>query len=596
MEQLGLYSDVIAQLVVVGILGTATILFMKDRWRFDIIALMIMVAIMLTGVMPYQAVLAQFGDPIIIIVASMFVISSALVHSGIVEFFLSRAGWLQTRPVVTLIILMLLVTLISAFVSNIGALAISIPIALYVARKSQTPITFFLLPLAFASHLGGFLTLIGTPRNILISEFRMDAIGSGFAMFDFAYVGGVISIVGTVFVVLYAYYFLPRTSTKNNHTEERRYTTEATIQEDTKLQPDCTVALFEEKTKQTVTVAKLVRDDVLIPATPHTKLQPGDTLLLCGTEEALTYAVERFHLDLDGIRALERGVTNQDEYVTLEVLIPPYVELHHQTWNRIPLQHRYGTNFIALHRQDAHISTRLAETYLEPNDILLLEGRKDSVESTIESLGFIPLAGTPLHFGQPTTIAATVSIIVVALGLASFAVLPLPIIFLSTVVILTVTNLVSLKQMYASIQLPVLILLAGMLTLGESLQVSGTADTFASTLLEISSLTSPVVILGIVLFATMVFADFVNSTAATVIMAPIAIMIAGGIAASVDPFLMAVAVGASSGFLTPIGHESNALVKQQAGYSVRDFVKIGLPLELIIFTISLPLILFFWPL
>lgn len=596
MELFATYADVLQQLTILGILSVAIVLFMKDRWRFDIVALMIMVAVMISGVLPYQTVLAQFGDPIIVIVASMFVISSALVNSGVVEYILSRITWLQSRPVTALIILMLLVTLISAFVNNIGALAIAIPIALYVARKSKTPITFFLLPLAFASHLGGFLTLIGTPRNILISEFRLDAVGSGFAMFDFAYVGGVISIVGTVFVVLYAFFFLPRRSKKTKAEAERIYTTEAIIPTNATVDPTLSVATFTEKAKQTVKIVKLVRDDVLLPATPHSLIQPGDLLILEGTAESLTYAVERFNLDINGIRALERGVTNQDEYVTIEALIPPYLELRNQTWSAIPLKNRYGTNFIAIHRSEDPVTSRLDDVRLKPNDILLLEGRRDSVESTVRSLGFIPLAGEDLNFGQPTAILATVSIIVVAVGLASFAVAPIPIIFLSAVVLLTTTNLVSLKQMYDSIKLPVLILIAGMLTLGEALQVSGAADTFASTLLEASAFTSPVIILGIVLFATMVLADFVNSTAATVIMAPIAIMIASGIMASVDPFLMAVAVGSSSGFLTPIGHESNALVKQQGNYSVSDFIKIGLPLELIIFVISLPLILFFWPL
>jgi len=319
-------------------------------------------------------------------------------------------------------------------------------------------------------------------------------------------------------------------------------------------------------------------------------------LCLRGTEEALTLITEKFKLHLTGLRALERHVTNNDEYLSMEAVIPPYARIAGKSWDEIPLQERFGTNFIGLFRRNFVPQVSLAKCKLIGNDIILLQGRRESVQSTVESLSLLPLANSDVRLGRTTTILSTLFVLISAIALATMQIAPLALIFLVTVMILVGLNLVSLRGAYHSVDWSILVLLAGMITLGDALVASGAADTLARGIVSVSEVTSPVTILVIVLIASMAMSDFINTTASAVIMSPIAILIATGMNVSIDPFLIAVAVGASSAFLTPVGHESNALVMQKGGYRFSDFTRMGLPLEILILVVSIPLILYAWPL
>lgn len=592
----GLLVEGWQQFAVLALLGVALIMFIKDRFRYDVVALLVMILIILFGILPYEAVLANFGHPAIIIVGCMFVISQAIVQSGLIDNIVNRLPYLHHRPVLALLVLITIVTLLSGFVNNIGALAMVIPIALQIARKSNTPIAFFLLPLAFASHLGGYLTLIGTPRNILISDFRENATGSGFEMFDFLPIGLAIALVGIIFITLYAWRFLPRASalgSKSSHI--RTYLTEIQITEKSRL-ADIPVKRCLTKMKDLVQLEKIFRNDTPMYHEADTLLHEGDVLQVSGTEENLTAFTEKYRLHLTGQRAVERHVTNADDYLTLEVVVPPYSKIAGRNWHDIPLPSRFGTNFIGLFRKYLSSESPLAGIKIIGNDVLLLQGRRESVMSTVDQLGLIPIADSEVSLGRTPSILASTAIAGGAIILASFQLVPLPVIFLVAVSLLVGTGLISLKQAYDSIDWPVLILLAGMISLGSALEASGTADTIANFILLLKDFSSPVLLLAVVLISAMVMSDFINTTAAAVIMAPIAISVASAIDASIDPFLMAVAIGASSAFLTPVGHESNALVMQKGGYRFSDFTKMGWPLELLIVLISLPLLLHFWPL
>lgn len=589
-------AEYLQQLLIVIILIGGLMFFIRDRFRYDVIALAIMLAIVVSGILSYEEVLSNFGHPIVVIVAAMFIMSSALASSGLVDRIVGNLTFLYTRPFLALAVLCLVVAGISAFVNNIGALAMVIPVALILAQKSRTPVAFFLLPLAMASHFGGFLTLIGNPRNILISDFREDAIGTPFSMFDFTSVGIFVALVGLIFVVVYARLYLPRKFDDDQTDEPTRiFLTEVRVPEGSKV-ATLTVGKFNVRTKSQVTISQIFRNHTLLTFNEGTHLLPDDVIQLTGTELALTQYIERFGLELTGLRALELHVTNADDHITREVLIPPYSKLVGRSWNTTLLRDRFGTNFLALFRSRRLPRTELGDYRFQANDIILLQGQKGSVETTLEHFSLLPLAIEDVHLGRFTTIIATVTIVVSAILLASLAIAPIAIIFLAAALLLVVTNLISLRRAYESIDFPVIILLAGMITLGEAIQVSGVDDVLASVILSAGDLLSPVAMLALVLVATMAISDFINCTAAAVVMTPVAIMTANGLGVSIDPFLMAAALGASSAFLTPVGHESNALVMQKGGYSFSDFTKMGLPLELLIFIVSLPLILTFWPL
>lgn len=589
-------NPIYQQISVVTVLGIGLILFLKDRIRYDVVALSLMLAIILLGVLPANEAFANFGHPAIIIVACMFVISEAFVRSGVVDAIMARIGFLHRHPIIGLSVLVCAVALLSSFINNAGALAIVIPIAVHLAHKSNTPIALFLLPLAFASHLGGFMTLIGTPRNIIISDFREQATGVPFAMFDFLPVGGVIAVLGIVFLVVISWRFIPLRKMNDTASEQsREYTTEVTISPHSKV-AEMTILKFEAATKQTIRVRGIYRGDEFIRPTSTLGLMVTDHLILQGDIESLTYYTEHFHLTLTGMRARESHVTNEDDQITTEVVVPPYAKLVSQTWDTIPLQERFGINFIGISRRDNTLVSTLAQTRIWPNDILLLHGRRDSVQETIQSLRLLPIADSDVPLGRTLRAVSTLLIIACAILLATLNIIPLGVVFLATCLVLILFNLISLRQAYDSIDQTVLILLAGMITLGEALQQSGAAESIANYILTYGDLIGPTAMLIVILIASMVLSDFMNTTASAVTMAPIAILMAESLSVSVDPYLMAVAIGASCAFLTPIGHESNAMVMKRGGYTFKDFFRVGLPLEILIAAASIPLILNFWPL
>lgn len=585
----------LTQFLVLALLGVALALFIRNRLRYDVIALLVMLGVIATGVLTAEEVFANLGHPAIIIIASMFVMSEAFVRSGIVDVVVNKVTILHRHPLFALAVLVLLAMFLSAFVNNAGALAMTIPIAIHLARKSNTPITFFLLPLAFASHLGGFTTLIGTPRNLIISEFRAEATGTPFGMFDFFYVGGFIALLGSAFLIFIAWRLIPLRRNQIDTPILRAYTTEVTVGEDAKV-VGLSCQAFETLCKHEIQVVSLHSSAGSTPASPDSIIPSNITLNIRGTVDALIQYTRQFHLTLTGMRAEERFVTNEDDYTTKEAMVPPYAKIIGSTWNDIPWQKRFGVNFIGIFRRDHTLTESLANTTLWPNDMLVLHGRTSTINETISALQLLPIAQPETSLGQRSSATLTSLLLVMAITIASANILPLEVIFLTTAILLLLLNLISLRQAYESIDQTVLILIAGMLTLGEALQASGAATSIGNLLLQLDTHVGAPFMLAIILASSMLLSDFMNTNAAAVIMAPIAIVTATSIGVSIDPFLMAVAVGASCAFLTPIGHESNTMVMRQGGYTFTDYFKVGLPLEIIIFSISIPAILYFWPL
>jgi len=582
------------QITTIFILGSALLMFLQNKVRYDIIAILVMLAIIASGTLSYQEVFANFGHQVIIIIASMFIMSEAFVRSGLVDSIVGRLTILHNRPILSLAFLVLLVAFLSAFINNAGALAMSIPIAIHLAKKSKTSIAFFLLPLAFASHLGGFTTLIGTPRNILISDFRYEASGVAFQMFDFFHVGGFIALLGIIFLITISWRLIPvRKKSDPETVVEKKYLTEVNVPQESKVS-HMSIKDFEHVTKDNIKVVNVYRGSEYLEIKPGLEINQGDSLILKGTLEYLTENIKKFKLGLTGMRAKEKFVTNEDDYTTLEVIVPPYTKIIGNTWNNIPLQKRFGTNFIGIHRREDNLNSKISETTIWPNDILVLHGRSASLQETIKSLNLMQIANPEISFGRDGSAIMTIAILTLAIAIATTNILPLAVIFLTTSILLIVLKLITLRQAYESIDQTVLILLAGMITLGDALLKSGTAESIANFMLLIDNFAGPVIMLIIVLIVSMLLADFMNSTASTVVMAPIAIVVAQSMMVSIDPFLIAVAIGASSAFLTPIGHESNAIVMRQGGYSFRDYSRVGLPLEILIVLASVPLILHFW--
>jgi di/tricarboxylate transporter len=590
-----LFATILPQLAIVTILAAALVLFMRNRIRYDVIAILIMLAVIATGVMSYTEVFSNLGHPAIIIVASMFVMSEAFVRSGIVDLIVSKLSFLYKKPILSLGFLIFLVAIISAFVNNAGALAMCLPIAIYLARKSNTPIAFFLLPLAFASHLGGFLTLIGTPRNILISDFRESAIGVPFQMFDFAYVGGGIALVGCLFLFAIGWRLIPARNNPNSDTPiVRLYTSELIVSNKSSLISKSPYYI-SEASNQALTLAALYRDGEVEIITEGTTVLPGDALIARGTADSLMQYSHALGLSLGGLRAQEKFISSDDDFTTVEAVVPPYARIIGNNWDNIPLKKRFGANFLGLFRRDNQINTPLSGIKIWPNDILILHGRTATINETVRDLQLLPIADGEVHLGRHSSVLLTLLLLFIAIGIATLNILPLAVIFMTTAILIILLNLVTLRQAYESIDQTILILLAGMITLGEAMQKSGAAESIAQLFYNLDSWLGPVSMLILIMLVSMLLSDFMNTTASAVVMGPIAIVVANSMSVSIDPFLIAVAIGASCAFLTPIGHESNAIVMKHGGYTFRDYFRVGLPLEILILITSIPLILAFWP-
>jgi di/tricarboxylate transporter len=584
------------QIAVLIILGVSLILFIQDRWRYDVVSLLILLALIFIGVLPFDTVFSNFGHSAIIIVGSMFVMGRALVNSGIVDLIVGRLTFLHHRPILALGLLVLLVTGISAFVNNVGALVMVLPIAIHIAKKNKTPIALYLMPLAFASHLGGYLTLIGTPRNILISDFREDALGIPFEMFDFTKVGIFIAGFGALFLIFIAWRMIPiRNKETASDAPIRIYTTEVTVPQHSSI-TNYTIEQLATATNNTIKVVNLIQNNIPIHVDPTYQPQTDDILQIQGDSDALTEFVTKYNVTLHGLRATEKKFASDDEYKTIEAVVTPYATVINNTWDTIALHDRFGVNFIGLARRNFLPQHSIAETRLRSGDILMLQGRIASIKDSLKTMNCLIVSDEELALGRTHTIVSTIVIFAGAILLATLDIFPVSVIFLSAAVLMILSNLISVKQAYESIDVAVLMLLAGMISLGDAIQASGVDETIAGLLLSTTEIVSPVVILVIVLFTTAVLSDFMNTTAALVVMAPVAIMIATSIGVSIDPFLMIVAIGASSSYMTPIGHESNALVMHRGGYKFTDYIRIGLPLEIIEFAVSIPLVLYFWPL
>jgi di/tricarboxylate transporter len=585
----------IDQIAVLFILGTALILFIKDRWRYDVVALLVLLSLIFIGVLSVDGALSYFGHPAVIIVASMFVMGRALVLSGIVDAVVGRLTFLHNRPILSLGVLVVLVTIISAFVNNVGALVMVLPIAIHLAKKNHTPIALYLLPLAFASHLGGYLTLIGTPRNILISNFREDVTGQPYLMFDFSHVGIFIAGAGVLFLILIAWRMIPlRGREINNNLPIRIYTTEVAIPDRSKL-TKLSLAKIESLNHQ-IKVLSVVKDELIEVLDKSYKPMADDILQIQGDSDALSAFVDKYKLELSGLRAIEKNISSDDEHKTIEAVVTPYATVIGKSWNEINFSDRYGVNFIGLARRNHKPNHSIATTRFQSGDIVMLQGRVASVNKTLETMNCMIVSEEALSLGRTSSILGTLIIFITAITIASLQILPIAIVFLTAAIAMVIFNLISIKEAYESIDPAVLMLLAGMIALGGAIQSTGVDQTLSELLLSLNGLVGPVEMLFIVLITTMLLSDFMNTTASVVVMAPVAITIAQTLNVSVDPFLMTVAIGSAASYLTPVGHESNALVMHRGGYKFTDYIKIGLPIELLQVAITVPLILHHWPL
>lgn len=588
----------IEQWIIFSTLVLTLVLFITGRWRYDVVALIALLIVSITGLIPVERVFSGFSNPAVITVAAVLVLSKGLQYSGVVDLIGQRVFQIKGGIVVQLAILTGFVALLSAFMNNVGALALMLPLVLELAHKKKIQPSYLLMPLAFASLLGGMTTLIGTPPNIIASAFREQATGQPFRMFDFLPVGGIVAIAGLLFIILVGWRLIPfRKSYKRDQDlfEINDYLTEVRVPNGSKLADKAIRELRDFSSTETVIVGIIRGSERRMEPSPHTKLRADDILIISADAEKIQKLVQLSGVELVGSKEISRKDLESDDVTIAEAVIAPNSSMIGGTACSLNLRSDYGVNLLAVSRQGARIRKRLDRIKFQVGDVLLLQSHIATLKETIENLGCLPLAARSLKIDQPRKVFPMLAIFIGALVVSALGWIPVQVAFVAAVVLTVILRIVTLKEAYTSIDWPIIILLGAMIPVGEALETSGGAQLIANGILQISDQLPPIFSLSILLISTMFLSDLVNNAAAIVLMAPIGISIANGLGVSVDPYIIAIAIGASCAFLTPIGHQSNTLVMGPGGYHFGDYWRMGLLLEIIIVLVSLPLIVIFWP-
>jgi di/tricarboxylate transporter len=587
-----------AEIYVVAVLAATMALFVWGRWRYDIVALMALLAVVVGGIIPAEEAFSGFGHPAVITVAAVLAISRAIQNSGLIGWLsrgLERSGHnttVQTGAVVVL------VAALSAFMNNVGALALLLPVVIQVARKSDRSPGDLLMPLSFGSLLGGLVTLIGTPPNIIVATYRTQTAGSPFGMFDFAPVGLAVAVAGGLFIALVGWRLLPKREAGGSKDMFKiaDYITEVVVSEGSKAEGITIGELLAPAGEGEIVVVALRRGErrYLRPG-QYNQLRADDHLLMEGSAEAIESVIHEAGLTLEGTTSLDPADLQSDVAGIVEAVVTPASPLVNRTVSQTMLGWRQGLNLLALAREGRPLRSNLRQARLQAGDVLLLLGNTEAMPEALASIGCLPLAQRDLALHR-TPSPLPLIIFAVAIGLGVFGLLSIPVAFTAAVVALVLTRSLTLRELYASVDWPVVVLLAAMVPVGAAVEASGTSALIVDGIARMSETLPPWSVVLVVLVAAMALSDIMNNAATAVLMAPLAIGVASRMGVSPDPLLMAVAVGSSCAFLTPIGHQSNVLVMGPAGYRFGDYWRMGLPLEILIVVVALPVILWVWPL
>jgi di/tricarboxylate transporter len=617
------------QITILAVLFMTVIMFLWGRWRHDLVAMAALLVCVLVGLVPGKEAFSGFGHPAVITVACVLVLGYGLLVSGAVDILARRFLPASAGPTLSILALIGLAALLSAFMNNVGALALLMPVAIQMAVKMELPPGKVLMPLAFGSILGGMTTLIGTPPNLVVAQFRADTGMETFTMFDFTPVGISVAVMGILFIGFIGWRLVPaREQPASGSFDSGTYLSEVRIVEGSKAAGKRLREAEQMLDEADAQIVGMIRHDVRIPAPNAWRLlQEGDVLVIEVEPESLAQALSSLGLKLEEdvpattegenadqekkvVKAYEGKIQRaeadeekqdkeqqkQEEVVIQELVVMPNALIIGRSAKSIELRTRYGINLLAISRQGRRSIKRLRSIPIQAGDVLLLQGAPESITGFAAELGCLPLAQRDIRVpkkGQALSAAVIMGIAVVS---AAFGLYPVAILFALAVAAFLVLGIVPLRSLYTTIDWPVVVLLAAMLPIAGAVDATGTADMIARFLLE--HVTQGHAVLGLVtlMVVTMFLSDLVNNAATAAVMCPIAISTATQLGVNADAFLMAIAVGASCAFLTPIGHQNNTLILGPGGFRFGDYWRMGLLLEVIVVATSVPVLVWVWPL
>ncbi|MEM7777270.1 MAG: SLC13 family permease [Pseudomonadota bacterium] len=603
------------QMILFALFVAIFALLLWGRFRYDVVAFAALIVAVIVGVVPQETAFSGFGHPATIIIALVLVVSRGLTNSGAIDY-IARFFVDQGRSVAAHIAVMSgLGAGMSALMNNVGALALLMPVDVQAAEKAKRSPAITLMPLSFATILGGMITLIGTPPNIIISSYRASELGEPFKMFDFAPVGLACTLAGVAFIALIGWRLIPKAARER---EPRRalldiatYLVELSLDEGSKSIGKTIRELDDSGHEHDIAVVAVVRGGVRLPQyARHLRLLADDVILVETPAQSLDRFVNDMELSYAQSEEAERRVpvgrvrsrdneaeTTKDGALTLfEAVVREGTLADGRTAQALRLHSLHGVWLVGISREGRTITTRVRNIRLLPGDILLLMGPEERVQQTVDWLGALPLAGRGLSVTDRGRAALAGGLFAVAIALASLGLLYLPIALAAVTILYVVLNIVPLRQLYDTIEWPVVVLIGSLLPIGAALEQSGGTELLARGIVDLAQGAPAWAILTLIMVVTMTLSDVLNNTATAVIAGPIAVGVAKAIGVNPDPFLMAVAVAASCAFLTPIGHKNNTLIMGPGGYRFGDYWRMGLPLEIVVIAVSVPTILIVWPL
>ena len=582
-----------------GLIALTIGAFVWGRFRYDLVALVALVAGLALGIIPAQASFDGFKNDVTVIIACALIVSAAFARSGIVELAMRRVLPLLKTEQSQVPVLTGAVTLLSMVTKNVGALAIMMPVALQVARRTGSAPSRLLMPMAFGAMAGGMVTLVGTAPNIIVAEVRQEVMGQPFGMYDFAPVGLALTALALAFLA-FGYRVLPKNrqgaTSLNAALAANAYSTEVSAPEDW-APGSMTVSALVDCGDGEVRITALIRGGKRRTGPRgNVVVKPGDVLLVEGEQQALEEFIARSRLKL--IRE-NRPITidnGAEDIAIVEAVVGRNSPLQGQSIKQADLYGQHGINLLGVSRSGYELTQQLRTAKLSPGDIVLLQGAEQGLPTALKALDLLPLAEREVRLGSARKRFLPAVVLTIAMTLVGFGVVPVAVAFFGAAVVIVALGGLKIREAYSALDGPLLVLIAALIPVSDAIQQTGGSDLIAGLLRDLFVGLPGILAIAGVMLASMAVTPFLNNAATVLIVAPIGATLARQLGFNPDPFLMAVAVGAACDFLTPIGHQCNTLVMGPGGYKFSDYPRLGAPLSLLVLLAGPPLIIQVWPL
>ncbi|WP_115336882.1 SLC13 family permease [Legionella londiniensis] len=580
------------------ILAITIVMFVWGYFRYDTVALMNLLALVFTGLVPSSQAFLGFSNSAVISVAAVMVISSVIIQAGLVEQILSFMKPVLASPFLLIGSICILAAVLSAFMNNVGALSLIMPVAIQGAISAKLSPSKILMPLSFATILGGMTTKIGTPPNLLISSYKETLTGTPFSMFDFTPVGFAVALGGLVFIIFIGWRFVPERRKASGDTSEmypiQDYITEIRIPENSPV-AGMKRAELEQFIEGDFSILGLIRGrKKKLVVHSREELLANDVLIIEASHEDLNNLLIQGNLELSQGEIISPESLRGEEINTIEAVVTPGSRLQGRSWQRLRVRSRYGLNLLAVARSGKGIRKRLNHVNFNPGDVLLIQGPGEDLREQIINLGLVPLAERTINVGFKRSLVLPLAFFIGGILLTSLQILSIEVAFTLVVVLMVACNVIPIREVYKSIDWSIIVLLGALIPLGDALKNTGAAKMIGNSLLSMTGGSSVILILALLLLITMTLSDFMNNAATAVVMAPIGADIAELLHMSPDAFLIAISIGASCSCLTPISHQNNTLVMGPGGYKFFDYLWLGIPLEIVVLLTALPALAIFW--